>query len=95
MLYCSGVYYKDNRTKTKSSTRTLPLIDQISEYLLRLKCKQSENKLFFGNGYIENDYVCKRDDGSLFRPNYVTERFYHLLKKHTLKHIRFHDLRHS
>lgn len=34
--------------------------------------------------------------GQLFRPNYVTDHFkLLLLHRHGLRHIRFHDLRHS
>ena len=95
VVECAEVYYKDNRTKTKSSNRTLPLTAEITEYLRQLKRRQAEDRLYFGQTYVQNDYVCKREDGTLFRPNYVTERFYHLLKKHGLRHIRFHDLRHS
>jgi len=31
----------------------------------------------------------------MFRPGYITERFYKLIRKHGLPQIRFHDLRHS
>ena len=33
--------------------------------------------------------------GKLFRPNYVTDHFKLLLQQNGLRHIRFHDLRHS
>ena len=33
--------------------------------------------------------------GKLFEPNWVTETFGRLMKKHGLRQIRFHDLRHS
>ena len=33
--------------------------------------------------------------GQLFRPNYVTDHFKLLLNRHSLRPIRFHDLRHS
>ena len=33
--------------------------------------------------------------GNLISPNYVSESFPKFLKKHGLRHIRFHDLRHS
>ena len=34
-------------------------------------------------------------DGKLYDPDFVTGYFGQLLKKHNLKKIRFHDLRHS
>jgi len=88
------VYEKDN-TKTASSRRTLPLTPEIKSHLERLQEEQRQNRKFFGNTYVENDYVCKREDGSMFRPGYVSERFYKLIRRHGLPVIRFHDLRHS
>ena len=49
----------------------------------------------FGSGYTANDYVCKRESGESFKPNYITERFIKIIRKHDLPKIRFHDLRHS
>ena len=83
------------RTKTKASYRTLPLSDEMKAFLQQLHRSQTENRLLLGGAYIQNNYVCKRDSGEAFRPNYITERFYHVIKKSTLPHIRFHDLRHS
>ena len=41
------------------------------------------------------EYVCLNPDGSLIKPDYVTRHFPLLLKNSGLRHIRFHDLRHS
>lgn len=41
------------------------------------------------------DYVCVDEMGKLFRPNHVTDHFKLLLQQNGLRHIRFHDLRHS
>ena len=39
--------------------------------------------------------VCVDQLGDLIRQNFVTEHFNILLKKHNLRKIRFHDLRHT
>lgn len=83
------------RTKTKASHRTLPLIPAMRDFLIRLKQRQAENQLLLGTAYITNDYVCKRDNGEPFSPDYLTNRFLQVLRKNKLPHIRFHDLRHS
>ena len=90
------VYSKD-RTKNKSSYRTLPLIDDIADRLLELKEQQEYFKKAFGKSYYkkDKDYVFVKPDGKLVRPDYVTEHFKILLNKLQLRHIRFHDLRHS
>ena len=40
-------------------------------------------------------YVCVNEIGDLIKPHYVTESFPKLLKANGLRHIRYHDLRHS
>jgi len=83
------------QTKTKASYRTLPLAKEIADYLQQLQRTQQENREFFGSGYIENDFVCKRENGEAFIPNYITSRFLKIVRNHGLPEIRFHDLRHS
>lgn len=90
------IYSKD-RTKNKSSYRTLPLIDDIADRLLEFKGQQEYFKKAFGKSYYNKDkeYVFVKPDGKLTRPDYVSEHFKNLLKNLELRHIRFHDLRHS
>ena len=89
-----SVEYKD-KTKSKTSKREFPLLSDVKEVLLKLKAKQDENRRIFGNTYIESDYIFKWQNGKLYRPDYITKVFQKILKKHGLKPIRFHDLRHS
>ena len=83
------------QTKTKASYRTLPLTTEIADYLKQLQRTQQANRELLGSAYIENDYVCKRENGEAFLPNYVTIRFLKIIRKHGMPEIRFHDLRHS
>lgn len=90
------IVVKKDRTKSKSSYRTLPLIDNIEELLLKEKIKQEENKKFFGNTYKNKDnYIFVDEEGNLIKPDRVSRRFRQLLQDNNLRHIRFHDLRHS
>lgn len=41
------------------------------------------------------DYIFVDNVGKIFRPEYITDHFSLLLKKQNLRHICFHDLRHS
>lgn len=87
----------ENNVKNKSSYRTLPLTDGLKERLLVIKVKQLELKKKFGNSYNHqwDGYICVKPNGDLITPNYVTNTFPQLLKKHNLRKIRFHDLRHT
>lgn len=85
-------------TKTNLSMRTLPLVPFIRDRLLEIKGQQQqENQRLCGRSYIKDyiGYVCVNEIGDLIKPHYVTERFSKLLKINGLRHIRFHDLRHS
>jgi integrase len=84
-------------TKTKSSFRTLPLSDFISDKLLEMKVKQDKMKELFGSRYNHqfDDYIYVFENGDLVRPNWVTANFGKLLEDNGMTKIRFHDLRHS
>lgn len=86
-----------DRTKNKSSYRTLPLFDNIATKLLEFKEKQKSFKKAFGNTYNKQflEYVFVNTQGKIIRPDYVTQHFSILIENIGLKHIRFHDLRHS
>ena len=89
------IYSKD-RTKNKSSYRTLPLIPEIEQLLLEKKHQQEEDKKLFGNSYKnKEDYILVDAEGKLILPDRVTKTFRNLLKDNGLKKIRFHDLRHT
>lgn len=83
--------------KNKSSRRTLPLPDPVVE-MLQVQKEQREvyRKMFQGSYNTQYlDYVCVNQLGELLRPSYVTDHFRELLEKYGLRHIRFHDLRHT
>lgn len=92
-----AVLVEKDRTKTKSSCRTLPLVPPFEELLLRMKAQQEENRRLCGNMYCHKyeQYLYVDPMGELIKPNYITQHFPLVLKKHGLRKIRFHDLRHS
>lgn len=84
-----------DKTKNTSSRRIYPMPPEIKDILLKAKEKEIENKKLFGNEYNLNDYVFKWEDGKPISPDFVSRKFREILKKYELRHIRFHDLRHS
>ena len=77
--------------------RTLPLVPEFKERLLRQKEQQEEYRRVCGRSYNKQylDYICVDEMGNLITPQYVTDTFPKLLEKNGLRKIRFHDLRHS
>lgn len=98
-IYLDGhtITISKDKTKTKSSTRTLPLVEPFEIALLNLKKQQEEDQAVCGNSYSREylDYVLKDKTGSRMKPGFISQHFKLILTKHGLKMIRFHDLRHS
>lgn len=84
-------------TKTKSSYRTLPLVEPFEQRLRQMKAEQEQNRKLCGNCYCQDylDYIYVNELGELIKPDYLSYHFPAVLKKHNMPRIRFHDLRHS
>jgi len=83
--------------KNQSSYRTLPLIPDVENILLYKKKLQEYYKSVCKKSYCSKykDYICVNPIGELIKPDYITRKFGEIAKNNNLKHIRFHDLRHS
>lgn len=90
----STVVAKD-RAKNKKSYRTLPLVPEYRNLLLKMKKHQEEYRELCGNCYHESDYIYVNDIGEQIKPNYVTQHFKLILRKNNLREITFHELRHT
>ena len=90
----NGVLEKE-KTKNKASRRTYPMSSDIRTLLLSIRAKQEEMKALQGSSYQNSGYVFTWEDGTRFRPDYVTYKFRRILQANGLMPIRFHDLRHT
>lgn len=83
--------------KTESSRRTLPMIPFVREELEKHREQQEYYRKMFRSGYNNKwlDCVCVTQVGDIIMPGKLSTHFSALLKKNDLRHIRFHDLRHS
>lgn len=88
---------REDTTKTESSARTLPLCEFTIKELLRIKRQQERYRALCGDCYDTRylDFICVNQMGTLMNPDYVSQTFAKELKKNGLRHIRYHDLRHS
>ncbi len=89
--------FVETRLKTNSTRRTLPLIPHIERMLLEKKEIETHFKKVAGKSYDREfeGFICRDNLGKLISPEYVTSRFHYVITKHGLRHLRFHDLRHS
>ena len=76
-----------DRTKSKSSTRTLPLVPQFEQALKYVYQKQHYEQYVCGDSYCKEylDYVNKNETGELLKPGYVSDHFQLILKKNGLR----------
>ena len=75
-----------DRTKTKSSCRTLPLVAPYEEILLRMKATQEENRQLCGSCYCKDylGYIYVNEIGEIIKPGYLTAHFAAVLKEHNM-----------
>ena len=69
-----------DRTKTESSARDYPLSPEMIDLLKKIRDKQDINRRYFGNTYVESDYVFTWEDGRPYDPDYLTRGFKKLVK---------------
>ena len=84
-------------TELIKDLQRMPLVGGIRERLLTLKEQQKNNRKICGDCYNTDflGYVFVDEMGNLYKPNTVSDAFQSLIKKHGLRKIRFHDIRHS
>ena len=85
-----------DKTKTKSSCRTLPLIPACEQMLNKMKKEQEQNRKVCGKSYCTDylDYIYVDPIGKRIRPDFLSQHFPDFLVARQMKRIRFHDLRH-
>ena len=83
--------------KTEATIRTMPLSLEVKKRLLEIKFMQDKYKKKLKKKYNNEwlNYVMVRENGALISPDYITDAFRRLIKKNNMRHIRFHDLRHT
>ena len=91
------VTIEKDRTKNKSSHRTLPLVGEFNNLLSDLKKKQQDYRNLCGKSYNTDylDYILVDEMGNRLKPNFITDNFKRTLIKNDMRVIRFHDLRHT
>lgn len=86
-----------DRLKRRARFRALPLVDDFYILLSELKKYQDECKRVCGRcyNYEYDGYIFVDELGERINPDYISHHFPLLLKNVKLRHIRFHDLRHT
>ena len=80
-----------DKTKAKSSCRTLPLTPACEQMLNRMKKEQEQNRKVCGKSYCNDylDYIYVDPMGKRIRPDFLSQHFPDFLVAHQMKRIRF------
>ncbi|MFE9273917.1 tyrosine-type recombinase/integrase [Paenibacillus glucanolyticus] len=82
-------------TKTKSSARTITLIERTLDDLKKHHKKIKQQKFAAGSHYEDHGLVICTKVGKPLNPRNLLRTFYKIMKKADVPKIRFHDLRHT
>lgn len=82
-------------TKTKTSTRTLPMPEDLSRALRAERKRQREAKLALGSKWAGSGLVVVDELGAAPHPDTLTKAWKKALGSAGLPHVRLHDARHS
>jgi len=81
--------------KSRTSRRALPVPPFVVQALKDHRKRQAAQRLAMGPDWKAGEWVFTMEDGRPVSPDYVNVAFPRVLKKAKIRHIRFHDLRHS
>ena len=74
-VICGNKTIYKRRNKNKTSTRSLYLPKLMIDILKIDEKRQQENKLFYGENYIESKFLCVMDNGEPIKVGYLSHHF--------------------
>jgi len=88
--------HAEDKTKTRSSRRTLTLFQSTEQCLSAIRKEQESNKAFYKNCYKNtNGYIFTWEDGALYDPGYISKAFCKATRAIGRPEITLHKLRHT
>jgi integrase len=90
-----GKHLVEDTPKSRASRRTLPIPDHLAAALRTARAIQAADRLALGEEYQASGYVVVDEWGAALSPHALTSRWARMLKAAGVRHIRFHDARHT
>lgn len=90
-----GKHLVEDTPKSRASRRTLPIPDHLAAALRAARAIQAADRLALGEHYEASGYVVVDECGAALSPHALTSRWARMLKSAGVRHIRFHDARHT
>ena len=86
---------REKPPKTVSSIRTIAIPQVLCDILREHKSEQDKRIAYLGDSWYRGNYVFTEADGHVMNPQTPTKQFDHFLKRHGIRHLKFHGLRHT
>jgi integrase len=90
-----GKHLVEDIPKSRAGRRTLPIPDHLAATLRAARAIQAADRLALGEHYEASGYVVVDEAGVALSPHALTSRWARMLKAAGVRHIRFHDARHT
>jgi integrase len=90
-----GKHLVEDTPKSRAGRRTLPIPDHLAAALRTARAIQAADRLALGEFYEASGYVVVNETGAALSPHALTSRWARMLKAADIRHIRFHDARHT
>lgn len=90
-----GKHLVEDTPKSRAGRRTLPIPDHLAATLRTTRAIQAADRLALGEDYEASGYVVVDEGGAALSPHALTSRWARMLKAAGVRHIRFHDARHT
>lgn len=81
--------------KTQSSYRTISIPQHLVDTLRQYRLWQKRHISYMDGNWVDLDYLFTEEDGHVMNPHTPTKQFDHFLKRHGIRHLKFHGLRHT
>lgn len=86
---------QEKEPKSKGSIRTIAIPERLIKTLLEYKHHQDRHISFMGDAWKNLDYIFTEEDGYVMNPHTPTKQFSKFLRRHGIRHLKFHGLRHT
>ena len=91
----AGEKAQEKLPKSKNGIRSMSIPQRLCDTLLEYKKYQDSYKAFFEDQWQENGYIFTEATGLVMNPQTPTKQFSKFLKRHGIRKLKFHGLRHT
>ena len=91
----AGEKAQEKSPKSKNGVRSMSIPQRLCDTLLAYKEQQDRYRTFFEDEWHDLDYIFTESNGLVMNPQTPTKQFSKFLKRHNLRQLKFHGLRHT